>query len=159
MRIPDCVRLEHEQLHARLAQATRVPGRTGEAARTVARIMQRHFLREDGYAIPPLGLLRRLAHGGVTPEMADVLPLVARLKEELPLMLEEHRAIFVALVQLSDVAREDGQREWAELADELRHHAQMEEEVLYPAAILVGDYLKIRLEPQGASAQCERRMQ
>lgn len=149
MKIPDSVRLEHEQLHAKLAEATRLPGRTGEAARRVAKILHPHFLREDEYAIPPLGLLARLARGRTTPDMADVLPLVARLKEEMPLMIEEHRAITGALIQLGNAASEEGRREWAEFADELRHHAQMEEEVLYPAAILVGKYVARELQTQG----------
>ncbi len=149
-RIPDSLRVEHERLHARLAAATREPGRTGEAARTVARIMHPHFLREDEYAIPPLALLPRFMHGPVTPDMGDVLPLVARVKEELPLMLEEHRAILGALEQLASVAIDEGKPEWAEFADELRLHAQLEEEVLYPAAILVGEYVKTQLQPQGA---------
>ncbi|HYT71457.1 MAG TPA: hemerythrin domain-containing protein [Gemmatimonadales bacterium] len=153
MRIPDSLRLEHEQLHAKLAEATHLAGRTGEAARTVARIMHPHFLREDDYAIPPLGLLARLAKGQMAPDMAEVLPLVARLKEEMPLMIEEHRAIVGALVQLGNAASEEGRREWAEFADELRHHAQMEEEVLYPAAILVGEYVRHTLKPQASSGQ------
>ena len=150
MKIPDSIRLEHEQLHAKLAEATHLPGRTGEAARALARIMHPHFLREDEYAIPPLGLLLQLAKGRVTADMAEVLPLVGRLKDEFPLMIEEHRAMAGALIQLGNVASEEGLREWAEFADELRHHAQMEEEVLYPAAILVGEYVKSHLQPQGA---------
>lgn len=150
-RIPESLRIEHQHLHARLAAATREPGRTGEAARTVAKIMHPHFLREDEYAIPPLALLSRLAHGPVSPDMADILPLVARVKEELPLMLEEHRAIVGALVELERAAIADGRLEWAEFAEELRLHAQLEEEVLYPAAILVGEYVKSQLQPQGAT--------
>jgi hemerythrin HHE cation binding domain-containing protein len=149
VKIPDSLQLEHELLHARLAEATRLPGRTGEAARRVASIMHPHFLREDEYAMPPLGLLARLAQGRTTPDMADVLPLVARLKDEMPLMIEEHRAITGALIQLGNAASDESQREWAEFADELRHHAQMEEEVLYPAAILVGEFVRSRLHPQG----------
>jgi hypothetical protein len=117
----------------------------------LAKIMHPHFLREDEYAIPPLGLLARLARGTTSPDMADVLPLVARLKEEMPLMIEEHRAITGALIQLGNAASEENLREWAEFADEMRHHAQMEEEVLYPAAILVGEYVKHRLQPQAVS--------
>jgi len=149
MKIPDSVRLEHQQLHAKLAEASHMSGKTGEAARRVAKIMHPHYLREDEYAIPPLGLLARLAKGQVTPDMADVLPLVARLKEEMPLMIEEHRAITGALIQLGNAASDEGLREWAEFADELRHHAQMEEEVLYPAAILVGKYVTSQLQPLG----------
>jgi hypothetical protein len=151
MKIPDSLRLEHEQLHGKLAEATHLPGRTGEAARTLASIMHPHLLREDEYAIPPLGLLRQLAKGQVTPEMAEVLPLVARLKEEFPLMVEEHRAITGALIKLGNAASQEGLRQWAEFADEMRHHAQMEEEVFYPAAILVGEYVKARLMPRPGS--------
>jgi hemerythrin HHE cation binding domain-containing protein len=151
MKIPDSLRLEHEQLHGQLAEATHLAGRTGEAARRVARILHPHFLREDEYAIPPLGLLARLARGQATPDMAEVLPLVARLKEEMPLMMEEHRAITGALIEFGNAASEEDQEQWAEFADELRHHAQIEEEVLYPAAILVGEYVKAKLQPQGVS--------
>ncbi|HYL56077.1 MAG TPA: hemerythrin domain-containing protein [Gemmatimonadales bacterium] len=151
MRIPDSIRLEHEQLHGRLAEATHLPGRTGEAARALARIAHPHFLREDEYAIPPLALLRQLAKGHVTPDMAEVLPLVARLKDEFPLMVDEHRAITGALIQMGNAASEEGLRTWAEFADELRHHAQMEEEILYPAAILVGEYVRDRLKLEVSS--------
>lgn len=150
MRIPDSIRLEHEQLHGKLAEATHLAGRTGEAARALARIAHPHFLREDEYAIPPLALLGKLAKGEVTPDMAEILPLVSRLKDELPLMVEEHRAITGALIQLGNAASDEGLRAWAEFADALRHHAQMEEEIMYPAAILVGDYVKSRLTPQAA---------
>ncbi len=147
MRIPDSLRIEHEHLDAELAAATKAPGRTGEAARLVAKIMHPHFLREDEYAIPPLGLLARLAKGHVTPDMGEVLPLVARVKEELPLMLEEHKAIVGALQELAKVATEEGKPEYAAFAEQLRLHAQVEEEVLYPAAILVGEYVKSQLKP------------
>ena len=147
MKAPLSLRREHEELHADLARAGQVPGRIGEAARAVARIMHPHFLREDEYAIPPLSLLPRLAKGQVTPDMADVLPLVARLKEELPLMIDEHRAILGAVRELAVAAETEADEKYIRLAAELMVHAQLEEEVLYPAAILVGDYVKAKLQP------------
>ncbi len=60
-------------------------------------------------------------------------------------MLEEHRAIVGALQQLADVAIAEGKPEYAQLAERLKLHAQTEEEVLYPATILVGEYLKLKL--------------
>jgi hypothetical protein len=118
----------------------------GEAARTVARLMHPHFLREDEYAMPPLGLLARLARDEVTPDMAEALPLVARLKTEMPLMLEEHRAIKAALQTLEEIAATEGKAEIVAFARRLTLHAQSEEEILYPAAILVGEVLKQRLQ-------------
>ncbi len=147
MKSPPSLRREHEELHADLARAGQAPGRIGEAARAVARIMHPHFLREDEYAIPPLALLPRLAKGQVTPDMAEVLPLVARLKEELPLMIEEHRTIMGAVRELAVAAETENDEQYIRLAAELMVHAQLEEEVLYPAAVLVGEYVKSQLKP------------
>ena len=149
MKAPLSLRREHEELHADLARAGQVPGRIGEAARAVARIMHPHFLREDEYAMPPLSLLVRLARGQVTADMAEVLPLVARLREELPLMIEEHRAIMGAVRELAVAAETEADEQYIRFAAELMVHAQMEEEVLYPTAILVGEYVKLKL-PQPA---------
>lgn len=146
MKIPASVRLEHEALHKSLSDASLEGGRAGEAARTVARLMHPHFLREDEYAMPPLGLLARLARDEVTPDMAEALPLIARLKAEMPLMLEEHRAIKAALQTLEVIAVTEGKPEIADFARRLTLHALSEEEILYPAAILVGDVLKQRLQ-------------
>lgn len=155
MVIPSAVRSEHESLHRELSEATKAPGRIGEAARTLAAIMHPHFLREDEYAMPPLGLLVRLAQGTVTPDMAEALPLIARLKAEMPLMLEEHRAIKGALLQLEAVAAAEGNAQYVGFAQRLMLHAESEEEVLYPAAILVGEYLKLKL-PSAAQAPIHR---
>ncbi|HXV85487.1 MAG TPA: hemerythrin domain-containing protein [Gemmatimonadales bacterium] len=145
MKAPQSLRHEHDALHAALARAECAPGRVGEAARTLARIMHPHFLREDEYATPPLGLLPDLARGHVTAAMRAVLPQVERLRTELPLMLEEHRAIIGALDELAAAADAAGQSEIVDFAEELKRHAEVEEEIMYPAAILVGQYVKLRL--------------
>jgi hypothetical protein len=152
MKAPYALRREHEELHADLARAGQMPGLLGQTAREVARIMHPHFLREDEYAMPPLSLLPRLTRGQVTPDMADVLPLVARLKEEMPLMIDEHRAIMGAVRAFAQAAESDGDEKCIRLAAELTVHAQLEEEVLYPAALLVGEFVKAKLQPQRASA-------
>jgi len=145
MKIPASVRLEHDALHKELADVSLEPGRVGDAARELARLMHPHFLREDEYAMPPLGLLPRLARDEITPDMADALLLIARLQAEMPLMLEEHRAIKGALRNLEELAAAEEKPDIVEFARRLALHAQSEEEVLYPAAILVGHYLKLKL--------------
>jgi len=146
MKVPSSVRLEHDALHKELADVSLEPGPVGEAARELARLMHPHFLREDEYAMPPLGLLARLARDEITPDMADAIPLIARLKAEMPLMIDEHRAIKGALRNLEELATAEGKPEIADFARRLGLHAQSEEEILYPAAILVGDVLKQRLQ-------------
>lgn len=140
--IPVPLQLEHEALHEDLRRATRAGGEVGEAAKVLANLMHPHFVKEDQIALPPLGLLARLSRGELDPEMAAALPLTDRLEAELPRMLEEHEAILVALRRLQEVATREGHPSIVAFAEQLALHARTEEEVMYPAAVLVGRYLR-----------------
>ena len=144
IRIPESMRVEHESIHAALVRATKAPGKVGAAARELAAVLHPHFVREEEIALPPLGLLAPLARGEVTAEMRDVLRMTDALRIELPRMLEEHKAIRAATVKLGDVARAEGNTAVAGLAEQLTLHAQGEEELFYPAALLVGDLVRAR---------------
>ena len=141
--IPRSLKLEHEELHAELVKVIQAGGGIGDSAKAVANILHPHFIKEEEYAMPPLGLLSSLAEGKVTADMKDVLKMTNRLKAELPEMLKEHKAIVTALKNLIDAAKKEKKMEFALFADKLMLHAQNEEEVLYPASILVGEYLKL----------------
>jgi hypothetical protein len=60
-------------------------------------------------------------------------------------MLNEHKEIVTSLQKLTEVAIKENKLEYVSFAEKLALHAQTEEEVLYPAAILVGEYLKLKL--------------
>jgi hypothetical protein len=143
--IPRSVQIEHDAIHATLKEATGTAGRVGPAAQALAQVLHPHFVREEEIAMPPLGLLSRLAGGAFTADMADVLPMTDALKRELPRMLEEHNAIRAAVENLRAAARADQAGKYEQLANDLALHAQTEEELLYPAAILVGDIIRARL--------------
>ncbi|HEX2826163.1 MAG TPA: hemerythrin domain-containing protein [Burkholderiales bacterium] len=137
--IPKSLQVEHEELHATLARATKESGAVGEAAREVARYLHPHFVREEQFALPPLALLADVAAGSIRPEMAEVLPMTRRLKAELPAMLAEHKQIVAALEKLRAAARAAERAEYERFAEALVLHAQTEEQVMYPAALLVGE--------------------
>ncbi|MDD4985875.1 MAG: hemerythrin domain-containing protein [Dehalococcoidales bacterium] len=141
--IPTSLQLEHKELHAELAKAIAVPGKLGKAAQNVATVLEPHFKKEEEYALPPLGLLPILAGGKIRPEMRAVLLMTDRLKADLPHMLEEHKTIVTALHDLIQEARKARLSEHERFAEELILHAKNEEEVLYPAALLVGQYIKL----------------
>lgn len=142
--IPESMRIEHEAIHDALVRATGAPGRVGEAARELAAILHPHFVREEQIALPPLGLLGPLARGEFADAMLRVLPMTDSLRAELPKMLREHEAIAAAAQRLADVAREEGAAEVEQLAHQLQLHARSEEEIFYPAAVLVGDLVRAR---------------
>lgn len=143
--IPRPLKVEHEELHAMLRKAIKEPGEVGEAAAAVATLMHPHFVREEEFALPPLGLLRSLSGGKVAPEMREVLALTDKLKAELVQMLAEHKLIVAALEKLSALATKAGKMEYVDFAKALMLHAQTEEEVAYPAAILIGEYVRLKL--------------
>ena len=140
--IPEPLKLEHNELHEELARATKAGGQVGETAKAVTRVLHAHFLDEEAFALPPLGILTQLVRGEAVPEAADVLAMTEKLKAELPRMLDEHQAIMTALQSLVAAAQAESRPEFARFAEKLILHARTEEEVLYPAAILAGEYLK-----------------
>ena len=140
--IPSSLRDEHDQLHAELEAATRAPGLVGAAARRVAATLHPHFVREEEIALPPLALLEPLSQAPPTPDMQAILPLTDALKHELPTMLQEHRLIGQALDELARAAAEEEAPAYAELSAKIRAHALNEEQILYPAAILVGEMVR-----------------
>ena len=144
--IPGPLKLEHEELHAELVRATQAGGRVGEAAKGVAKVLHDHFVKEEEFALPPLGLLSSLARGKVDENMGSVLRMTNQLKAELPKMIEEHKAVVAELKNLIAAAEADNKLEHARFAEKLMLHAQTEEEVLYPASILIGEYLKLKLQ-------------
>lgn len=145
LEIPGSLQAEHEELHEELVRATRAGGKTGDAAQTVAKVLHPHFIKEEQLAMPPLGLLGALAAGQMPPNAKEVVKLTDVLKKELPAMLKEHENIVVALDALANAARQENKPVAQQFAEKLKQHAKTEEEVLYPAAILVGEYIKLKL--------------
>lgn len=143
--IPEPLKAEHAELHAELVDATTAGGRVGEAAKAVATRLHPHFVREEEIALPPLGLLATLAQGAIDPDMADVLRLTDKLEAELADILAEHKEIVAALRHLVAAAEAEKKPEHARFAEKLMLHARTEEEVLYPAAVLIGRYVKLKL--------------
>lgn len=142
--IPGSLKAEHKELHETLAKYTKLPGKTGTAAREVAKLLHPHFIKEEAYALPPLGLLADLAKGKTTSNSKEAIALSDKLKNDFTEMLSEHQQIVTALQELYQAAKDERHPDVMHFTESLKLHAQTEEEVLYPAAILVGAYLKLK---------------
>ena len=147
LQVPSSIAAEHHELHEELAGAIKSGGRTGEAAKVVEQRLSSHFENEEEYALPQLALLAPLAEGRISPDMKPAIELSDRLKADMPKMLEEHKAIVEALNTLKEAAKAENKMQAISFAEKLSAHAQNEEQVMYPAAILVGEYLKLKLRP------------
>ena len=149
---PKSLREEHEELRQFAARLCREDGEAGDAARRLARVLEAHFQKEENFAAPPLGLLPRLARGDIGPAMADTLAHTDWMRRNLEVMHAEHQMIAAALEELLKAAGAGAPPELVTFAETLLNHARLEEEVLYPAAIVVGEYLKIRLAERASIA-------
>jgi hypothetical protein len=138
---PQSIAAEHHELHEVLAGATKERGELGRAARELDRALAPHFKREEEIATPPLGLLPALAAGKAATEMRAVLPMTTALEKELPQMLREHEVIRAAVQKFRAAAVATKRAEYVRFSDHLAAHARQEEEILYPAAVLVGRYV------------------
>jgi hypothetical protein len=155
LKIPESLELEHEDLHEALYKGIKEGGKVGEAAKAVADILHPHSEKEEEYALPPLGLLSSLVpeeqeQGGkgeskITQDIKNnVIIMTDKLKSDLPHMIEEHNEIVAALNNLIEIAEVENKTELVQFAEKLKLHAKTEEQVLYPTAIFIGKYLKLK---------------
>jgi hypothetical protein len=144
--VPPAIRAEHEHLHHELEAAVASGGTTGARAREVAAVLLPHFEEEEAYAMPPLGLLESMARKEPLDEaqVQAAIGMADRLRHEYGKMLKEHEVMTVALHKLAAAAKDENKPEQVAFAESLIMHAQNEEQVLYPATLVIGDYLKLQ---------------
>ncbi len=106
--------------------------------------MNPHFLKDEEYVFPPLGILKSLAAGEDTEERGSILIMTSRLKATFSEMLEEHRSIQKELKALAEAIQEGDRITYFSLPERILLHLKAEEEVFYPAALLIGEYLRER---------------
>ena len=140
LQVPESLKGGHESIYATLKRAMREPGATGEAARRVMQVLNGHMLREEKFALRPLGILKLLGRGATPGDLAEAHSLVQELEREMPQMVDEHREISELLRLLTAAAEAEGKPEYVAFAEEMILHAHVEEDVLYPAAMLIGRY-------------------
>ena len=106
--------------------------------------MEHHFREEEDFVFPPLGLLPSLASGEISEKREEVIQLTEKLKSQLAHMSVEHQLIKAHMSDLERTARKDNHAGIIAFIQDVNKHARIEEEIYFPAAILVGEYLKLR---------------
>lgn len=144
MIVHNALTAEHGEIHGGLARASREPGPIGVAAQRVARYFSDHAKKEDELVVPLLSLLPAAAEGKLDAEMADALPVFDRLEGGVADLQAEHRMIAAALELLVAAAKAEDRTDLGELSVRLMAHVRLEEAVIYPAALLLGRYLRVR---------------
>lgn len=139
--IPKSIKTVHEHLHSELMRVSHAPGEVGNAAKVVLRLLQGHFEREDAQVLPLLGLLPEFAAGSASIDLASVRALARNAREEVRQLVEEHGFVAAGLEDLVRAARAGDQTEAADVSYAVMSHLRLEEEVLYPAALLAAAHV------------------
>jgi hypothetical protein len=147
LKVPQTLRFEHIELREQLYALTKEDNDLGAAARAVMELFYMHATKEEERVLPALEALPQLAEGKIPDSMTSLKEIAADLKgglyEELH---EDHRALLLALSKISDIALILGRNDQVKFVERFNLHAQMEEEILYPAARVAAEYCQLLMQ-------------
>jgi hypothetical protein len=144
LEVPIAVRIQHNQIRDDLALARQDGGAVGDAARILERVWGPHLTHAEAAVLPPLGVLRALTRNETIPDARQAIAMSTQLEHDLPALLEEHRTLYDATKRFMDAASREHKPTYEELARRLWLQLRLEEDVLYPTVLLVGQQLKAR---------------
>jgi hypothetical protein len=140
---PTALRAEHEILKEQMAYALSRTGDVGKMAKELEAAMKPHMAREETEVMVILEAAEDLAAGHWPANAELLLERFLALEADLRMMWKEHDQIHTLVRKLRRVADIEGEEEIVRLCDALIQHADLEEQVLYPAAIIAGRYLRL----------------
>lgn len=143
--VPSSIKKEHEYLLAQIHKIILFQDSAGHAAIKLNDLMRHHFKEEEDFVLPPLGLLPLLASGKIPEQSNDIILLTDKSTAQLTHLSVEHQLIKAYMDELKQADTNGRHPEIIELEKELHKHATTEEEVFFPAAILIGEYLKLKV--------------
>ncbi|MFD2518330.1 hemerythrin domain-containing protein [Salinimicrobium flavum] len=142
---PEFLLEDHQAFLKQLEPFTSYKDSTGLIAKELYEVMEYHFKEEEDYVLPPLGILPALAKDRVPQESDKIMLQIEKFRKNETLMLAEHQMIGHFLIQLTRAAEREGHGELSGFEEALEKHAALEEEILFPAVLLIGDRLRPKL--------------
>ncbi|MDD3437548.1 MAG: hypothetical protein PHC64_10390 [Candidatus Gastranaerophilales bacterium] len=113
-----------------------------EQIKLLEKLMAEHFHKEEKYAMPPLGLLLTLSEGNWEINKETAIEMSQTVNSKLVELKEDHKKISKIVAQLDLIAKKENNSDLEIFLNNLIIHMDLEDEVLYPTAILIGDYFK-----------------
>lgn len=135
----------HEELMHEVSAASKLDGPVGSAAREVEWILRPHLRKEEEVALPALEALKAIVRRARPKELQAMADMTDRLEREMSDIAAQHAVIVLALEGLASAAKLAGDERHIELTRKLADYMKMEQTVIYPAAVLVGDIVKEQL--------------
>ncbi len=149
---PKSLEEEHEEIMQSLRRSANLPDRTGKAVKDLLKTLEPHFEKEERVAMPVLGALTQLVSGDKFANLREIAESQGALLQEYENMFQEHAILKRLIEQAEAEAKEEKHDQVADMLGALAHHARVEEEVLYPAALLAGTLAKYLMPNETTSA-------
>ena len=143
--VPSSIMETHKYLLEQIHKMTLYKDSSGRVALKIEELMQHHFKEEEEFILPPLGLLPLLANGELPEQSEDIIILSEKVKSQLNHMSAEHQLIAAFIEELKQASDKENLPEIIQFEKEVLKHATSEEEVFFPASILIGEYLKLKV--------------
>lgn len=142
MEVPESLVEEHRELFHELRGLASAKSDTGKKIGELLTVLEPHFEKEEVTAMPLLGLLGPISDGKEVGDLSELTSLQRKLASDYPSMLREHAQVRAVIGDVRAAATKGGDEDAKKAMDELELHAKIEEEVLYPAALLVGFFAR-----------------
>jgi hypothetical protein len=143
--IPQSFKVAHDETLAELTAIGKRRSHTGQIAREAISAVQEHFRREEEYILPPLTLAPAIALGHVTPDMRWAIAMADRIKADRETIFVEHTVITEWMNELAAAAERAHEADVLEFARAAVADALSDTEVNEPMAIVIGDYVRMKL--------------
>lgn len=142
--VPLSIKKSHVSLLNQINKMSLYEDSSGRVALKIEEFMQHHFNEEEDFILPTLGLLPLLANGQLPEQSKDIVHLSEKAKSQMNHMSAEHQLIKEYIKELKLASDNDKLPEIIKFENDVLEHALSEEEVFFPTAILIGEYLKLK---------------
>ena len=136
--LPTSLVNEHSELLLRAEAFTR---NRDSLAIELYQLIEFHFREEEEYVFPVLGVLPALSEGHIPPNADSIIGLARKYQSNAVKLLAEHQMITTLLEKYRLLS---GDSSVDAFKKQLEQHALTEEQIYFPAVVLVAEYLKLR---------------
>jgi hypothetical protein len=149
-KVPDVLSKQHQDILRELVAYSEIGGGTGKAIGNLLIAIRLHFLKEEMLALPILSFVPDFAWNEKSPRLQEIANSERALRAEYQQLFVEHEQLKELISHVSEFAGKEKHAEVVKLMKRLNENAKLEEDILYPTALLAGlaARLMLRMEAQ-----------
>lgn len=139
---PKSISSGHENLCSELSTIMNLYPNSANKLQPLSKVMLNHFQKEEKYALPPLGLVLALSQGNWQLDENIAVDMSRTLNLKFEELRNDHEKIADIIKNLKNSLEYESIYEFKRFITSLEVHMDLEDQVLYPTAILIANYFK-----------------